>query len=177
MQKWLRAANPLMTPRAMAEAQWAAQSMVFALAISFFGGLPGSLWLILNPGWFTETLVAQQGAGGLTQEDLALTEPFFRSFMPILFGFGMLISAVVYGVLAWVQWRHMTRWIPVVWLCFVGYGLAMGLIQRLSGVAPVISVGPPWMFWLSLACSVVATVIAIAAARGAFMLHRLRREP
>lgn len=176
MQKWLRAINPFMAARGMAEAQWSAQSMAFALAISFFGGLPGSIWLMLNPDWFSQILATQQGANGLTQDDLALMEPFFQSVMPTLFGFSLVITAIVYGVLAWVQWRQMTRWIPTVWLVFVGYGFVMMLIRQLSG-APGISVGPPWMYALSLTCSVVATVIAVAAARGAFALHRLRREP
>lgn len=177
MRKWLRAMNPLMKPRGMAEAQWAAQSMVFAIVISFLGGVPGSIWLVLTPGWFTDVMVAQQGADGLSAGEFASMTQFFEAFMPIAFLVSFLVTLMVYSVLAWVQWRQMTRWIPVVWLAFAAYGWAMMLVRWATGPAQVIQIGPPWMSNLSLACSVAATIIAVASLRGAIMLHRLRREP
>lgn len=177
MTKWFRAMNPLMKPRGMAEAQWAAQSMAFALVISFLGGLPGSIWLVLTPGWFTDVMVAQQGANGLSAEEFETMTPFFDTVMPIAFIFGIVFTAVIYAVLAWVQWRQMTRWIPIVWLAFAAYGGTMMLVRRATGPAEVIQIGPGWMSSLSLACSIMATIIAVASLRGAIMLHRLKREP
>ncbi len=177
MRKWLRAVNPLMHPRGMAEAQWAAQSMVFAFTISFLGGLPGSIWLVSTPGWFVDVMVSQQGADGLSAEEFASMTAFFEAIMPIAFIVSILMTAIVYAVLSWVQWRQMTRWVPVVWLAFAAYGWTMMLVRWATGSAEVIQIGPGWMSSLSLACSIMATIIAVASLRGAIMLHRLKREP
>ena len=176
MKKWLRAMNPLMKPRGMAEAQWAAQTMAFALALSFLGGIPGSVWLAMNPGWFIDVGM-QQGAGDPSAENFEAIRPFLETLMPIGFAVSFAVTGVFYAVLAWVQWRQMTRWIPIVWLAFFTYGLMMMLVQRGTGAPQVIQIGPAWMWGLSQACSVAATVIALASLRGAIMLHRLRREP
>ncbi|WP_428149993.1 hypothetical protein [Brevundimonas sp.] len=169
--------NPLMKPRGMAEAQWAAQSMAFALVVSFLGGLPASIWLVKNPGWFTDIVTAQQGVSGLSEAQIASMTPYFEASIPMMFTFSILVTAAVYAVLAWVQWRQMTRWIPIVWLALAAYGGMMMIVRRATGVADLIQIGPGWMYGLSLACSIAATIIAVASLRGATMLYRLRREP
>ena len=161
----------------MAEAQWAAQSMVFAFVVSFLGGLPGSIWLVLTPGWFMESMATLQTTSELSAHDIETAKPLLEMLMRVGVLIGLLITGVVYAILAWVQWRRMTRWIPAVWLAFAAYGWAMMLVRRVSGPVEIIQIGPLWMPALAQACSIVATIIVIASLRGAIMLHRLRREP
>lgn len=177
MKRWLRAINPLMKPRGMAEAQWAAQSMVIALALSFLGSLPGAIWMGLNPGWFMAAMPATQPTTDLSAEDIESVKPVLDMLMTVSVAIGVLITAAVYGLLASVQWRRMTRWIPAVWIAFAAYGWTMKLVRQVSGPVEIIQIGPVWMPLLGQACAVAATVIAIASLRGAIMLHRLRREP
>lgn len=177
MNKWLRAINPLMKPRAMAEAQWAAQTMVFALALSFIGGIPASVWMAINPGWIIDMVLSQPETGGLSVEEAQAVRPLFDMIMPAGLAVSSLVLIIVYGVLASLQWRNMTRWIPIVWLAFTAYGLLTALARHVTKQAVVIEIGPSWMLIFSYICSAIATVIAISALRGALLLHRLRREP
>ena len=120
---------------------------------------------------------AVQPTTDLSAEDIETMKPLFDLLMTGGIVFGVVFTGVVYAVLAWVQWRQMTRWIPTVWIAFAAYGWTMMLVRRLSGAVEVIDIGPYWMPILGQACSLVATVIAIASLRGAIMLHRLKREP
>lgn len=177
MNRWLRAMNPLMTPRAMAEAQWAGQSLIFAYIISFVGSLPLSIWMIQNPSAVIDLMMAQQSSSGLSDADLATMRPMFDLIVPASFIVGLVTTPIIYGVLGWVQWRYVTRWIPVVWVVLAVYGWGMLLIQTFGGQSPLAHLGPVWMIGVTQAASVLATIIAMAAAQGAIILHRLRQQP
>lgn len=180
MSKWLRAMNPFMKPRGMAEAQWAAQSFVFVVVFSFLGGLPVSIWMALDPSWFEDLLRQQYEAQGLPPADIEMATALFGYIMPASMIFGVLVWAAVLSVLAWVQWRKMTRVIPGLWLGYTAYSLLMGLAFRISGYSPSgwqMPDYPMGVLVISWAGTALAVVVAISSLRGAMMLHRLRREP
>ncbi len=180
MSKWLRAMNPLMKPRGMAEAQWAAQSFAIVLVFSFLVGLPTAIWMAVDPSWINDLLRQQYEAQGLPPADIEMATALVGYIIPASMIFGVLLWAAVVGVLAWVQWRKMTRVIPGIWLAYTAYSILMGVAVRVSGYSPS-NLGPPvlplWIEVVSWAGVTVAVVGAVSSLRGAMMLHRLQREP
>lgn len=180
MSKWLRAMNPLMKPRGMAEAQWAAQSFAFALVISFCVSIPGSIWLASNPTWMGDLLRQQYEAQGLPAEEVEMATALLGYIMPVSMMVGIIFMGALMGVLAWVQWRKMTRAIPAIWLAYTAYGVVMSIAGQALGYSPVGVVPPLFPTWITAVSSLgtaVVILVGIASLRGAIMLHRLRREP
>ncbi|MBX9706875.1 MAG: hypothetical protein K2X61_02955 [Caulobacteraceae bacterium] len=167
--------NPFTPPRAMAEAQWAAQSFVFALLISFIAGLPATAWLFGDGGVFAEFMKASAAAQGLSGDEAATSLAIIEAMMPWMFIFGTLFAIGIYGVLAWAQWRYMTWLIPAVWIAWLGYSLLMQIASPYGQVEH-----PPVPLWISVcgwAGASLATLIAVSSLHGAIVLRRLRRLP
>jgi hypothetical protein len=176
---WLRAMNPLMLPRGMAEAQRSARVTTFALLASSIASLISSAMMALHPEWMA-TIMANQYAlmdVGMEGQGMAEQQAFMSSIMPPLMLVGVMVSVVLYFVLAWVQWKHMTRAIPVILLVLFAYAAitgaaALGMGQYYGlGADFALVIGGTW------AVQVVCAVLYVASVRGAFILHRLRNEP
>lgn len=172
---WLRAMNPFVLPRGMAEAQRSARGMVVGLVIALVVGLVPTWWMF-HSGWFATAMNEEYSRMNLTAAQLATQRAVMETLWPYMIGFGAIFSVVLYGVLAAVQWRMMTRAIPLIMLALVAYSLVANIGMRLldSFRGPEL---PLWIMLLVWPATLVSAVIYVAALQGAMMLHRLRREP
>lgn len=177
LKSWLRAANPFTPPRGMLEAQRAAKAMSFALVVGAALSLLIGVYMALHPE-ITTTLTGNQYARmRLPPEQIELQRAFMEAFMPTAMLVAMIFGAAIYLVLAWAQWKYMTRAIPIILLALFAYGAVTGLVAVLTGLYA----GQGQMYRWILGCSWVihglCGLVYLASMRGAFMLHRLRLEP
>ncbi|WP_395943211.1 hypothetical protein [Brevundimonas sp.] len=172
---WLRAMNPFVLPRGMAEAQRAARSMVIGLGIALVVGLIPTWW-IFSSGWFETAMSAEYARMNLSSQEVAMQQEVMKVVWPYMIGFGAIFSVVLYGALAVVQWKLMTRVIPIIMLAMIVYSLVANAGMRLLGTMPSPDL-PLWILAITWPTSVVSAVIYVASLQGAMLLHRLKREP
>lgn len=175
IELWLRAMNPLMLPRGMAEAQRSARSMVIGLGIALIVGLMPTWWLFTS-GWFETAMSSEYARMGLSADQVAMQREFMKVIWPFAIASGAIFSVLLYGVLAVVQWRVMTRAIPIIMLALVAYSLVANLGMRLLGTMPTPDL-PLWIILTTWPAAAVSAVIYVASLQGAMLLHRLRSEP
>ncbi|GLK47882.1 hypothetical protein GCM10017620_08550 [Brevundimonas intermedia] len=172
---WLRAMNPLILPRGMAEAQRSARAMVVGLGIALVVSLVPTWWMFTS-GWFETAMNDEYARMNLSSDQIATQRAVMKAMWPFMVGFGAIFSVLLYGVLAAVQWRMMTRVIPIIMLAMIAYSLVANVGMRLLGSMPTPEL-PLWILAVVWPASVVSTVIYVASLQGAMLLHRLRREP
>lgn len=172
---WLRAMNPLILPRGMAEAQRSARSMVIGLGIALVVGLIPTWWMFTS-GWFETAMSAEYARMGLSADQVAMQREFMKVIWPFAIASGAIFSVVLYGVLAVVQWRMMTRAIPIIMLALMAYSLVANMGMRLLGTMPTPEL-PLWILLTTWPAAAVSAVIYVASLQGAMLLHRLRSEP
>ncbi|WP_295174159.1 hypothetical protein [uncultured Brevundimonas sp.] len=171
---WLRAMNPLKLPRGMAEAQRSARAMVIGLVIALIVGLIPTWWMFTS-GWFETAISAEYAKMGLSADQAAIQREFMKVMWPYLIASSAIFSVLLYRVLAVVQWRTMTRAIPIIMLALIAYSVVANIGMRLLGTLP----SPDLPLWINLTtwpAMIVSGVIYIASLQGAMLLHRLKQE-
>lgn len=171
---WLRAMNPLKLPRGMAEAQRSARAMVIGLIIALIVGLIPTWWMFTS-GWFETAMIAEYAKMGLSADQAAIQREFMKVMWPYLIASSAIFSVLLYGVLAVVQWRVMTRAIPIIMLALIAYSVVANLGMRLLGTLP----SPDLPLWINLTtwpAMIVSGIIYVASLQGAMLLHRLKQE-
>lgn len=171
LKLWLRAANPMIPPRGMAEAQRSARVGAAALVIGAVQGLAG-LPTLSDKMEQSAALMMQGGA--VPAQDQAMFEGVMTAMTPVMIG-GVLVLSAVYLVLAVVQWRKMTWLIPALMLAFLAYSLlsmvnGFALLGEEAGqlYGPVAVV--QWIIMLATG------FLYAAAVRGGLMLSGLKRS-
>lgn len=171
LKLWLRAANPMIPPRGMAEAQRSARVGAAALVIGAVQGLAG-LPTLSDKMEQSAALMMQGGA--VPAQDQAMFEGVMTAMTPVMIG-GVLVLSAVYLVLAVVQWRKMTWLIPALMLAFLAYSLlsmvnGFALLGEEAGqlYGPLAVV--QWIIMLATG------FLYAAAVRGGLMLSRLKRS-
>lgn len=166
---WLRAAHPFREPRSMLEAQRAARLGAVALLAHMVGGIALIAWMGANPALVMPmaTPELEQMAGGVVALQVA---------MPIAAVLASLFTLLVYGLIAWVQWSRMTRFIPMAALVLTGWGAFMNVAAILTGGMAENQAGPlpAWLVVTDWIATVALVVLSGAALRGATYLVRLR---
>ncbi len=152
LESWLRAANPFNRPRAMAEAQRAARTASFALILSAASSLASAGLMAMHPEWMA-------------------------TIMPWAMVGGMVVTVAICLVLAWVQWKFMTRAIPIILLILIAYSAVTGLVGLSTGQYHGMAPGFVTISVLTWAIQLVCGVLYVAALRGALVLHHLKQEP
>lgn len=174
LTRWLRAMNPFIRPRAMAEAQRSARAGVIGLGISLLAGIPSTVWMLTGDRF--EALMADQYAAmQLSSADIAIQQAMMQTIFPYMLIASAVFTVALYGVLAFVQWRHMTRAIPIVLLGLMIYGVVANIGMRLLGSFPGTDL-PLWIQLISWTAMAVTSIIYIAALQGAIMLHALKGQ-
>ncbi|MGX1692875.1 hypothetical protein [Brevundimonas naejangsanensis] len=171
LKLWLRAANPMIPPRGMAEAQRSARVGAAALVIGAVQGLAG-LPTLSDKMEQSAALMMQGGA--VPVQDQEMFEGVMTAMTPVMIG-GVLVLSAVYLVLAVVQWRKMTWLIPALMLALLAYSLisvvnGFALLGDKAGqlYGPVAVV--QWIIMLATG------FLYAAAVRGGLMLSRLKRS-
>lgn len=171
LKLWLRAANPFAPPRGMAEAQRSARLGAVALVVSTVQGV-ASLPLM------SDRLVQSMAVAGQAQGGSAADQTMMEGVMTVLAPIMMITTisvAIVFLVLAVVQWRWMTWAIPAIMLAFLGYGL----LSRVIGLVMMGPVMAQWLTPVSVALQIISLLMGlvyVAAYRGGRMLEQLKRS-
>lgn len=177
LESWLRAANPFNRPRAMAEAQRAARTACFGLIVSAVSSLASAGLMAMHPEWM-ETIMANQYARmGMSGEVQQTQQAMMATIMPWAMVGGMVVTVAICLILAWAQWKYMTRAIPIILLVLIGYSAVTALVGLSTGQYQGVAIGLVAMTVLSWAVQLACGVLYVAATRGALVLHRLKQEP
>lgn len=176
MNEWIAAANPRAVfdteSRALKGARWSA----IALWIS------GTVCAVQT--WH----VRQEGAAILdaarevaiaraqSEEEVTIVRAMMSHGMidmMIIFGVAMTVFAAVLGL---IQWFRPNRFVPLICLLVVVYGVVSGLVGlMLTGrLGAGVQGMAPWSIYLGYVAAVVTLVLHIAGLRGASALKRLR---
>lgn len=169
---WLRAANPFTPPRGMAEAQRAARVGAVALGIEALLSAASSIRMIADPGYMQELMSKQFEQMQLPAKELEFQMALFEAMRPMMaiFSLGIVVLMVIVAV---VQWRKMTRIIPIIMMVYVGYSIVMTLGVLAFGFFPKGAMDGWAMFNWALFAILLLPVIA--AYRGATALEKLKR--
>ncbi|WP_312145380.1 hypothetical protein [Brevundimonas sp.] len=169
---WLRAANPFTPPRGMVEAERAARVGAVALAIETLSSAVSSIRTIADPGYMRNAMSQQFEQMRLPAKELELQMALFEAMRPMMaiFSLGFIVLMVVVAV---VQWRKMTRIIPIIMLVYVGYSMVTTLGVLAFGVFPR-GVMDGWAVF-NWALFAILLLPVIASYRGATALERLKR--
>jgi len=171
LKLWLRAANPMIPPRGMAEAQRSARVGAAALVIGAVQGLAG---LPTMSDKMEQSAALMMQGGAVPAQDQAMFEGVMTAMTPVMIG-GVLVLSAVYLVLAVVQWRKMTWLIPALMLALLAYSLVSVVngfallgdkAGQLYGPLAVVQ----WIIMLATG------FLYAAAVRGGLMLSRLKRS-
>jgi len=173
---WVRVLNPRTDFRSMAEAQRGARLSSLSLLLLLLSVVPSSLWMFANPNWMTDYMASVTAAQGASAEGLKVQAAFFEGVMPSLVIGGLFFNALLFGGVAFSQWKLATRTIPIILLAWLGYTLLM-MPVRLAMPAELRPDLPAWISALSLVATVLCIGLNIAALRGAQAFHRLRQIP
>ncbi|MDQ1153983.1 hypothetical protein [Brevundimonas sp. SORGH_AS_0993] len=177
LESWLRAANPFNRPRAMAEAQRSAQTASFGLIASAATSLATAGLMALHPEWIGTIMANQYARMGMSGEMQQTQQAMMATIMPWAMVGGSVVTVAICLVLAWVQWKFMTRAIPIILLILIGYSAVTGVVGLSTGQYHGVASGFVTMTALSWAVQLVCGVLYAAAFRGALVLHRLKQEP
>lgn len=175
IDRWLRAANPFSAHRGMAEAQRAARVGAIGILLSLIVGSGAMVWMIMEPDRFNAALIVEYQRMGLTAEQLAMQQAVIDPLLPMLLWFGLVVSVLLYGALAWAQWRYMTRAIPLILLALAAYGVLMNVVMLVTGTTPPFGMAPPIQATGWVAEGITA-LLYVASLRGAVALHKLRQQ-
>ena len=92
---------------------------------------------------------------------------------------GVAVIIVLQLILAVVQWRKPTSWLPILFLVLVIWGIGTTLLGLAMGGA-MASMGMParpmWLTIITLVTLIPAAIMHIASIRGAGQLDRIRME-
>lgn len=172
IKRWLRAMNPIATPRGMAEAQRSARGLAFGLGLAWLASLPATVWMFQSDTF--ETLMQEQYVSmGLSASEIAMQEAVMGSVMPFALIFGFVFSIALYIGLAIAQWRYMTRFIPMILLAFFLFGVVSRIGTAVLGGVPQVEL-PMWALLSTWIPATIAAVIYAAALQGGIMLHRMK---
>lgn len=171
---WLRAANPLAAPTTIPTAERAARIGAVPFAA---GGVQGILFALyvwfVNPTYMADQMGAalDRQAAMLPPEQIGMQRALMEStFMTDMMLWSTIFVSVVYLVLAVVQWRKLTRPIPVIGLCLAAYSLLSFLVGLAAGMVGIDTIRAASMIPMT-----VYLILHIASVRGAFALARLQR--
>lgn len=169
---WLRAANPFTPPRGMAEAQRAAKVGGLVLGVEALSGGASSLRMAADPGYFRNLMSRQFEQMQLPAEQLEFQMMIVEAMRPMMMLFSIVFVVLMVGV-AVVQWRKMTRIIPIIMLAYVAYSILATLGFLVAGLYPA-GVFDGWALF-NWALFLILLPPLIAAYRGATALEKLKR--
>lgn len=174
LKRWLRAANPINAPRGMAEAQRGARLGSVALLLQTIASLPLFVHIIVNPQAFVGLLMEEFERSGMPSD-----ASYVQALAPMVsagYLIALVVMTVIYLILARVQWRKMTRAIPLVMLAFAAWSYS-SVLWQLATRGRVPYVDAPILYGLSWVVATICTILFLAAFRNAAVLEKLKRAP
>lgn len=168
MSDWLKAMNPSSPITTEAEAERAARASAISIFIGVVVGLISLAWTFANP-QIMQDAMTQAGGSGMGEAEMAAAGQiamYTAAFMVAL--------QVVLGI---VQWRNPGKFIAILFLVLLAYGLLSTLATpMLASSMPNMPVVPIWQLALSVVIMVVQLVLHITGLKGIKQLDRIQME-
>lgn len=177
LNSWLRAANPFNAPRGMLEAERAGRVMVFGLLASSLMSVIHAAASAMHPEWMATLMNNQYARMGLSGQELETQQAIMSAIMGPLMTVGYIIGVVIYLVLAWAQWKYVTRAIPIILLAMTAYSALMAALALATGQYSGLGMDYVVLVVTAWVVNCVCILLCVASMRGAWMFHRLKQEP
>ncbi len=169
MSDWIKAINPTGPITTETDASAAARGSALSIVIGVVVGIIGLVWTVLNPA-DVEAAVALAGA----ESPEAASAAAMGAQAGIWLGGAMV---VIQAIFAFLQWRDPKRWIAILFLVLLAFGIVSTLAApALADMAPGTPVPPMWQIALSLVIMALQVVMHVAGLRGIGRLDQMQMD-
>ncbi len=160
--------NPTSPIRTEAEAEAAAKASAISIFIGVIVALVSIGWSLANPQAMQDA-VALAAGGDANAEAAAM-----GAEAAIYISGGLAVIQLIFGI---VQWRNPGKWIAILFLVLLAYGiLSTAATPLLAGSIPNMPEIPVWQIAVSLVVMVVQVILHVAGLRGINALDRFQME-
>ena len=168
MSNWLKAMNPSSPITTEAEAERAAKASAISIFIGVVVGLISLAWTFANPAAMQDAMAAaSQGGGNAEATNMALQMGMWLA--------GALV--LVQLILGFVQWRNPGKFIAILFLVLLAYGLLSTLATPLlASSMPNMPNIPVWQLALSVVVMIIQVVLHVTGLKGIKQLDRIQME-
>lgn len=169
MSDWIKAINPTASITNEAEALRAARASALSIFIGVVVGVVSLAWTLMNPAALDDAVAQVAGTSGDTAAAAAAAGQM------TLWLSGLVI--VVQLVLGWMQWRNPAKWMAVVFILLIVFGVLSTLAApMMADMVPDMPVIPAWQIALSVAIMAVQLLLHVAGLRGIAKLDALQMD-
>lgn len=161
--------NPAAPLRTEAEAEAASKASAISIFIGVLVGAVTVAWSLANPGQMQEAVASAAGGDANTEAAAAMGA---QAAIWISGGF-----AVLQLILGIVQWRNPGKFIAILFLVLLAYGiLSTAATPLLASSVPNMPTIPTWQIAVSLVVMVVQVILHVAGLRGINKLDKLQMD-
>jgi uncharacterized membrane protein len=152
-----------------ADAEKAGRASAISIIIGVVAGIVGAVWMATQPQIAQQAIAAAEaqtpGAGAIVAATMQGT---------IWFGYAMI---VVQAVFAFIQWRAPKKWIAILFLVLLSFGL-LGVLASPFAAAmnPNSPVTPMWQIALSGVIMIIQIVLHVTGLNGIGKLEKLQLD-
>ena len=168
MNDWLKAMNPSTPITTEVQAERAARASAISIFIGVVVGLISLAWTMANPAAMQDAMaVASQGGSNTEAANVALQ-------MGMWLAGGLVLIQVILGI---VQWRNPGKFIAILFMVLLAYGLLSTLATPLlAGSMPNMPNIPIWQLALSVVVMIIQVVLHVTGLKGIKQLDRIQVE-
>lgn len=160
MADWIKAMNPTSPITTEAEAEAAARASAISIFIGVIVGAISLAWTLANPAAMQEAATAAAAGGDANAEAAAA----MGAQAGLWLAGGLTVVQLIFGI---VQWRNPGKFIAILFMVLIAFGLASTLATpMMASMAPGMPVIPTWQIVLSVVVMIVQLVLHIAGLRG-----------
>lgn len=168
MSTWLKAMNPASPITTEAEAERAAKASAISIFIGVVVGLISLAWTFANP-QIMQDAMSQAGGGAMGESQMQAA----GQIAMYTAGFMVLLQVI----LGFVQWRNPGKFIAILFLVLLAYGLLSTLATpMLASSVPNMPVVPIWQLALSVVIMIIQVVLHVTGLKGIKQLDRIQME-
>lgn len=161
--------NPAAPLRTEGEAEAASKASAISIFIGVLVGAVTVAWSLANPGQMQEAVASAAGGDANTEAAAAMGAQF-----AIYLTGGLAVFQLILGI---VQWRNPGKFIAILFMVLIAYGiLSTAATPLLAGSMPGMPVIPMWQIALTVAIMVVQMILHIAGLRGINKLDKFQME-
>lgn len=171
MTDWVKASNPTAPIDTRAQAVAAARASALAIFLGVAFGIFGVVKTMTGGAEAMEAAMVENAQGDAAAVGMASAMAGAAVFISI----AMVVVQAIFGL---VQWAKPNRFIPILFIVLVAFGLVSSLLGPAMGSQmdlPAAAQSPLWLTVLSLVVLLVELVMHIAGYRGAAKLNQLNK--
>ena len=169
MADWIKAMNPASPINSEAEAESAARASAISIFIGVIVGLITVAWSLANPAAMQEAVTAAAGSDADAEAAAAM-----GAQAAIWISGALVVVQLILGI---VQWRNPGKFIAILFMVLLAYGiLSSAATPLLAGSMPGIPTIPTWQIALSVAIMVVQMILHVAGLRGINKLDKFQMD-